>query len=219
MIVSDDGEAGNAGVAAAHLARRMGLTGGQLKAIVLSGAIQEGAGGQYAAPSRSAAEQALRTERLEREAAGLRHSLHQLDVEVRRAQEEAEQLREVGSSLRQQVAEARASIRMQRWLAGAVMMLVVVGSLGWQVVPGWNVGHPTAAADRTPGTSAAVAVGRVPGAEIHSEPDRASTLIARLAVGEKVDLRQLVWRNLNQWAEVETGGRVGYVSTNDVELP
>jgi len=218
MIVSDDGEAGNAGVAAAHLARRMGLTGGQLKAIVLSGAIHEGTGRQYAAPSRSAAEQSLRAERLEREAAGLRHSLHQLDVEVRRAQEEAEQLREVGSSLRQQVADARAAIRTQRWLAGAVVALVVVGSLGWQAVPGWNVGHPTDAADRVPG-EASVAVGRVPGAEIHSQPDRGSTLIARLAVGEKVQLRQLVWRNLNQWAEVETGGQVGYVSTNDVELP
>ncbi len=218
MIVSDDGEAGNAGVAAAHLARRMGLTGGQLKAIVLSGAIQEGAGARDPEVRRPAADQALRAERLEREAAGLRHSLHQLDVEVRRAQEEAEQLREVGSTLRRQVAEARASLRAQRWLAGAIVALIVVGSLGWQLVPGWSVGRPAETAARVPGTPA-VAIGRVPGAEIHSEPDRGSTLVARLAVGEKVDLRQLVWRNLNQWAEVETGGRVGYVSTNDVELP
>ena len=38
MLVSDDGEADNAGRAVGQLARRLGLSGGDLKAIVLAGA-------------------------------------------------------------------------------------------------------------------------------------------------------------------------------------
>jgi hypothetical protein len=38
MLVSDDGEADNAGRAVGQLARRLGLSGGDLKAMLLAGA-------------------------------------------------------------------------------------------------------------------------------------------------------------------------------------
>lgn len=60
MLVSDDGEADNAGRAVGSLARRLGLTGGQLKAIFMAGA--ESAGGHAA----KLEEQATRIARLER---------------------------------------------------------------------------------------------------------------------------------------------------------
>ena len=102
MIVSDDGEAGNAGVAAAHLARRMGLTGGQLKAMLLSGGT---------------------------EAAELRHSVAQLDVAVQRAQDEASLLRDEGDRLQDKLEQANTTVRLQRLVGLGVVALAVVGGL------------------------------------------------------------------------------------------
>ena len=222
MIVSDDGEARNAGAAAAHLARRMGLTGGQLKAIVLSGAAHEGAGGPHADALRGAADQATRADRLERETAGLRHSLYQLDVAVRRAQDEASLLRESGDDLQEKLDQANSALRVQQVVGVVVLAAAVIGVVVALVGPRL---HPMGFTRGPGGTEQAatastqVALTRVPAAEMHREPDAASLLIARLPVGSRVVVHRLVWRTLSQWAEVEVGSNTGYVSVNELDMP
>ncbi len=184
MIVSDDGEAGNAGVAAAHLARRMGLTGGQLKAMLLSGG----------------------TEMVE-----LKHSVAQLDLATRRAQDEASRLRDVGERLQGQLDRANSTLRTQRVVGIVVVAATALGGLVATLVPG--IGGPARP------VPAGLATTRVANAELHREPDQASPLVARLPVGAKVTVHRLVWHTLTQWAEVDAGGQSGYVSTNDVDLP
>ena len=184
MIVSDDGEAGNAGVAAGNLARRMGLTGGQLKAMLLSGGT---------------------------EGADLRHSVAQLDLAVRRAQDEASLLRDEGDRLQDRLDRANSTVRLQRVVGLAAVALAVVGGL--VAVLGPHVGGSGQAA------ATGLATARVANAELHRDPDQASALVARLPVGAKMAVHRVVWHTLSQWAEVDVDGQTGYVSTNDLNLP
>ena len=223
MIVSDDGEAGNAGVAAAHLARRMGLTGGQLKAIVLAGAAQERFASSTHAEAHAGAEHQARADRLEAEAEGLRHSLRQLDIAVRRAQDEADLLRDTGRDLADRLDRARAAVQAQKVVGLGVLGAILVGVLIAIVAPrvhiGPQAGQGATFAGPPSAVSAQVATVRVPGAEVHREPDRASMTVVRLPVGTRVLVHRLVWRTLNQWAEIDVDGNAGFVSTNDVDMP
>ena len=127
MIVSDDGEAGNAGIAAAHLARRMGLTGGELKAMLLSGGA---------------------------EVAGLRHIVAQLDFAVQRAESEAKLLRDAGERLHDELDRANSMLRLHRV---AAVMVVAVAVVAAAAVVAPRIGgpvHPAAAGLATTGLAA-----------------------------------------------------------------
>jgi hypothetical protein len=197
MLASDDGEADNAGRAVGALARRIGLSGGDLKRIFLAGATGlEGRESQ---------------DRLRAELSELRQNFSMLDGE-------RDALREENGRLKARLARLRANTR--KWgLAGgalAVVALVVVGLVAWGSEPQPAAAPP--AAQQVQGVRRAAIV-RAGGALLFGVPDRAGMPLAALPAGERVQVRRLVWKELFQWAEVVApGGWTGYVLTTDIDL-
>jgi hypothetical protein len=203
MLASDDGEADNAGRAVGAMARRIGLTGGDLKRIFLAGAASVPGGAEHG--------------RLEGEVSTLRQNLAMLDADAQRAAWERDVLRAENERLHASLAGLRASVRS--WgLAGVAIALVllVVGATAWI-----GQSHP-AAAPRVAQDAAGLrraAIVRPGGALLFRAPDRAGEPLVSLPGGQLVQVRRLVWKDLFQWAEVEApGGLIGYVLTTEIDL-
>ena len=203
LLTSDSGEANNAGRVAGALARRIGLSGGDLKRIFLAGAVQ----------SPDEAER----HRLDVEASTLRHSLTQLEADARRAVWERDVLRVENGRLQTNLDRLRARVRACG-VAGAAVALVVlfVGMTAW-------VGQSRLAASprveqETPGFRRAAVV-RPGGALLFPGPERAGMPLRVLSAGQRVQVHRLVWKLLFQWAEIEApGGVTGYVLTTEIDL-
>lgn len=203
MLASEDGEADNAGRAVGAMARRIGLTGGDLKRIFLAGAASVPGGAEHG--------------RLEGEVSTLRQNLALLDADAQRAAWERDVLRVENERLQASLDRLRATARS--WgLAGmaVALVLLVVGFTAW-------VGQsPPAAAPRMAENAAGMrraAVVRPGGALLFVTPERAGVPLTSLPGGALVRVRRLVWKDLFQWAEVEApGGVVGYVLTTEIDL-
>ena len=113
MLVSDDGEADNAGRAVGALARRLGLSGGQLKAIFMAGAD-------------SAVAQSVRMRRLERETVRLRERLADAEAAAATLQRERNSLLRETEALQAELTARRQGRRM-RWLAAVAVVLMLGG--------------------------------------------------------------------------------------------
>ncbi len=207
LLTGEPGEAANAGRMMGATARRLGLSGGDLKDIFLTGL----------AARRSAAAGGLGTEELHERLAAAH-------AEARLAGRERDALRGENQNLKAGLTRLRR--RALAALAGGGLALLA----GVLVARGvaWTGGSPAVpAAPAVPGgtapeavlsAGARVAVVRSGGAVLFPAPHRGASDI-RLAAGQRVVVRRLVWSDLIQWAEVEVpGGAAGYLATTELDL-
>ena len=202
MLVSDGGEADNAGRAVGQLARRLGLTGGQLKAIFMAGAD-------------SAAAQNVRVRRLERETVRLRERLEVTEAEALTLRRERESLRREVAEL-QAALDARRLGRRMRWFAAVAVVVMLAGAaalVGFG--PKLRVGEATLSAAAPAGRIAVVHDRPAP---LRREPARDAPVLATLPPGAQLRVRRLLWHDLTQWVEVEHDGQSGYVLSTEVDL-
>ncbi|MCW3473027.1 SH3 domain-containing protein [Limobrevibacterium gyesilva] len=216
MVVSEDGEAENAGRAMGQLARRLGLTGGHLKEMFLAGAAARGPAQRQL--RRAAAE----AERLEREVAALRQSLRLMETNWRSAERERDALQYEVAALRTTVFKSRTASQTRLVMATVILLAVIAAAAISYLVP---LGETTPAVPPLPAAAADPAatmrrmgVVRSVRATVFQQPDRAAPVMATLQAGMPVVVRRLVWSMLMQWAEVEVGSSVGYVLTTDIDL-
>lgn len=213
MLVSDDGEADNAGRAVGQLARRLGLSGGDLKAIVLAGA------GRSYRPGSSPG-----LLKLEQEVDGLRRELREAQEAARAARQDRDTLMEENGAMRVAMYRHRAGAKARRLVLGLGVIGVAAVAAGVVVlapdtVPG-STPMPLPGPPRVEGAAplTRVALVRGAGAALYREPDRGSAVLARLAAGTRLLVQKTEWRSMMQWAQVEVEGRLGYVSMTDVEV-
>ena len=204
LLVSDGGEADNAGRAVGALARRLGLSGGQLKAIFMAGAD-------------SAAAQNVRVRRLERETVRLRERLEAAEAGMLDLQRERDALRREAEELQAELFGRRRGRRL-RWVAGIGAAVVFAGAAAFVAYgPKLHLGSERVAAPTGPPTWRTATVHDRP-ALLRREPDAASPAEAVLDPGTRLVVRRLLWRNLTQWVEVEHDGQTGYVLSTEVDL-
>lgn len=207
LLVADGGEAENAARAVRTIARRVGLTGGQLKQMFIAGAT----GPLRPAPDATADE--------DREA--MRRELSVAEIARVAARREVAFLDKENASLRLTAGETAVTVR--RWrIASFVAAFLFVG-----LFVATALRTPTAVSlapvdhagqDATPFGRAAIV--RSGGATLFDAPDSASANKTPLVAGTHLIVRRLLWRTLQQWAEVEigVGGRTGYVVTTGIDL-
>jgi hypothetical protein len=212
LLVSNDGEADNAGRAVGALARRVGLSGGQLKAIFVAG--MESAGAHTA----RLAEQEAKLRALAEELEQTRDALHRAEAAARGAQRERDGLRVETEHLREELDRRRTSRRV-RFVVGAVVLAGLAGG-GWLAFNGpslhWRASDTQTRADETQSyRNGVVHEGNV---ALRSQPDSAAPTLAVLPEGTHVVVRRTLWHNLEQWVEVEVGGKTGFVLSTEVNL-
>jgi hypothetical protein len=215
MLVSEAGEADNAGRAVASLARRLGLSGGEIKAYFLAGA----AGGIRMARPRSPSDAASRIDRLERELSALRHGLKLTEVQARNAQRERDALRAENSTLIDSLDRARSASQVRKFVGAAAVAATILGALVLFVGPALRPVNLTGAPERPAGSPfLRPGVVRANGAAVLRAPEQGAVLITQLPPGTRIQVRQVLWRSLVQWAEVEIGGVPGYVISTEIDL-
>ena len=201
LLVSADSEADNAGRAVGAMARRIGLSGGDLKAMFLAGAVPGG---------RS-------TPGADRRAASLQESVGQLQAGL---QDSERKLRSLGQQLheaRQQADRAHARMKLERIAAAAVLVLLLGGVAAWVGM----AADGRALQSGIPAKSPLAHMARVgsAGATVYAGTDTHSAILAQLSPGTPFPVHALVWHSLNQWAQSSIGPFVGYVSANELQLP
>ena len=209
LLVSDDGEADNAGRAVGQLARRLGLSGGDLKALVLAGA---GSG------FRPGSTPGLL--KLEQELDALRRELREAREAERAALRDRDALVAENGAMRVAMYRRRAGAKMWSLVLGLGAVGVVLVAVGVVLLAPDPVPMAPPLGLRGDGTvpAARVAMVRGAGAVLYREPDRSSQVIGRLGAGTRLLVQRTEWRSMMQWAQVEVDGRVGYVSTTEVEI-
>ena len=212
LLVSDDGEADNAGRAVGQLAKRLGLSGGDLKALVLAGA------GTGFRPGSSPA-----TLKLEQEIDALRRELREAREAERSAREDREALVAENGAMRVAMYRRRAGARMRNLILGlgAIGVLVVAAGvvlLSPDPMPAGLRAPPPMTRGDAAVPAARVAMVRGAGAVLYREPDRGSQIIGRLGAGTRLLVQRTEWRSMMQWVQVEVEGRVGFVATTEVEI-
>jgi hypothetical protein len=217
LLVSEEGEAENAARAVHHLARKVGMTGGQLKEMFLAGASGR------PAPVRQLARPG-EIDRLEREIATLRRSLQQQQSDLHNAERERDAMQYEVEHLRGALFKVQTTTHAQRIIGAVVVVAVIVaGAIGY-IVPVSRPAAPPAAAlphDAAAGEQpAANRFGTVRNARtfVYRDPDRSSPVIASLTEGSSVVVHRVLWNMLSQWAEVEVGSGIGYVLTTDIDM-
>ncbi len=209
LLVSDSGEADNAGRAVGILARKLGLSGGDLKQIFLAGLrVDAGASGVQGDASD-----------LAREAMALRRSIAAAEAAARDAARERDALRAENDAL-QQALDNRRSFTQVAWALGTIFVCAVaVGAAMMFVGPSFHA--PRAEFPQpSDGRFAAprIAVVRAAGATLRERPDIASKPVATLPAGAKIEVRRLFWNALMQWVQVDAGTASGFVVTTEVDL-
>ena len=219
MLVSESGEADNAGRAVAALARRVGLSGGQLKAFFLAGASESLRTGERTRQSKLP-DTAAHIDHLQRELSALRHGMKLSEVQARNALRERDALRLENNTLRDAIDRSRSAEQVWKFLGGVVIASSLLVGLVLTFGPSLRntLTHPMPEpALGTPFKRAGVI--RASGAVLMKAPDQQSIPMGQLAPGTRVQVRQMVWHALNQWAEVEAGDVSGYVVSTDIDLP
>jgi hypothetical protein len=220
MLVSDEGEAENAARAVNHLARKVGMTGGQLKEMFLIGA----SGRPASSASRPRPGE---VDRLERELATLRRSLQKQQTDLNNAERERDTLHVELEQLRGALFKVHATSHAQRIIGAIVLVAVIVAAgVGYVVpnrapAPARIVQAPPAedptAGDQKPAPTRFATV-RNARTYVHRDPDPGSPVIASLTPGSSVVVHRLLWNMLMQWAEVEVASGIGYVLTTDIDM-
>ncbi len=214
MLVSEDGEAANAGRAVGQLARRLGLSGGDLKQLFLNGTLGPSRKPRPAEPAGA-----------QQEIATLKRSLRRLENVIQNLQEERDQLVVEAGQIRLSMYRSRAR-RRQNVTIGIIGLLVlllvgtIVGFADFNLTPRPQAkapagGAPNAPWKPAPGTTASVRSAR---GTLYTEADTTSAPLTYLPAGTKVQVRRLLWNMMTQWAEVEALGKIGYVPMTEIDL-
>lgn len=218
-MVSEDGEAENAGRAMGQLARRLGLTGGELKEIFLAGAAASAAEPRGSAARSDAG-------RVEREIAILRKGLRESESKLVSVERERDALHRDVITLQNNLRQMRGAAQWRLAIAAIIALAEGAAAIASFVMPRTTLQSLAGLSDPSPAPLAPdagteihrMAVVRARRAPVFAQPDRASSVMATLPAGMPVAVRRLVWNMLMQWAEVELGSRVGYVQTTDIDL-
>lgn len=209
MLASADGEADNAGRAVGAMARRLGLTGGQLKAMFLEGARNGGTG--------RLGELSGQVSALQAETHALRDTLRKAEVAARALQRDRDSLREEVAHLNAALDERRGAKRSRRVSAGIAALAVVVAA--GLVIVGQRLttdSETTATAGGPPAFHEAVVRDRpIP---FRRTPETNGEAIEMLSAGTRLPVHKVLWHGLQQWVEVESKGQTGYVPSTDVNL-
>lgn len=211
MVVSEDGEAENAGRAMGQLARRLGLTGGELKEIFVAGASVAGTTAYQARHNGEA-------ERLAAEIATLRHSLRLLEASGRNVEYERDALQREVSALRGLLARRQTKSRVPLAVGLAVLLAVGVAGAASYLMPPSGPAVALTAVPAAQDAGRRVAVVRNAGTVVYQQPDRGAPVLATLPAGMPVVVHRLLWNMMMQWAEVDIGSGTGYVLTTDIDL-
>lgn len=215
MLVSDDGEADNAGRAVGQLARRLGLSGGDLKQIVLLGA---GTGYQPGSHPGMA--------RLEQEIGALRRALAEAEEGARSARQAREALVAENGAMRVAMYRQQASRRLQRLMLA--LGLIGVGVVGVAMVffgpnlfdppprvePGAGLARPAPPVVTATGR---VGVVRKDGARLFLLPERKSDPVNWLKPNTRLTVTAQV-PGYMPWAQVDWEGRVYFVPMDELEI-
>ncbi len=215
MLVSEPGEADNAGRAVAALARRLGLSGGQLKAFFLAGATQ---GVRVPRVDRRDMDAGAEVDRLARELSALRHSMKLTEVQARNAQRERDALRVENGVLHDTLDRARSASQVRKFVGGAALAAAILGAA--VIFEGPTLRLAVEPRSERPAGSPFLrsALVRPSGAALMREPDRSAHIVTQLRGGTQVHVRQVVWRALMQWSEIEVGGVSGFVQSTEIDL-
>jgi hypothetical protein len=213
MLVSEGGEADNAGRAVSALARRLGLTGGEIKAFFLAGA----ADAMRARP-RQNADAAQHLDRLERELSAMRHGLKLTEVQARNAQRERDALRVENGVLLDLLDRTRSAKQVRKFVGGAAVAASILGAAVLYVGPGLR--PPVEPRSARPAGSPFLrsAVVRPSGVTMLQAPEEGSGIVTQLPGGTRVQVRQVLWRGQMQWSEIEVGGLSGFVQSITIDL-
>ena len=181
------------------MARRSGLSGGDLKAMFLAGAA---AGG---------------TDRTDRRAAGFENTVEQLQASLHAAERKLRGVAQQQAELRRQADRARARLRLERAVAAATLLLL--GGVAAALLGMASGGRALRSA--IPAGSPLAHMARVgsAGATVYASEDIHSPVIAQLSPGTPFPVRSLEWHSLNQWALSSIGPVPGYVSASELQLP
>lgn len=216
LLVSDDGEADNAGRAVGQLARRLGLSGGDLKAMVLAGA------GKGFRPGSSPG-----LIKLEQELDALRRDVRAAQDAARAAQHDRDALVAENGAMRVAMYRHRAGVRLRRLVLGLGLIGALSVAAGVVLFTPDSISLsgpvPQGATGLRPRGDGVAAVTRVVpvrsgGAVLRRDPDRESPVLARLGAGYKLLVLRMEPRGAIQWLLVEVDGRAGYVMASEVEL-
>lgn len=215
MLASESGEADNAGRAVGALARKLGLSGGDLKEIFLSG-VRPAPGIRASSKGRRPLEDAAR---LARENSTLRHSLTLAEVAARNAQRERDALKAEVSALQVALDRRRTSEQVTRFVGGTIIAAALIGAILFFIGPTFNSPPDTRQTAQPSGSPFSRAgLVRSPGANVHDKPDPTAPIIATLPTGTHIAVKRLFWNALLQWAEVDVGGISGFIVTTDVDM-
>lgn len=215
MLVSEAGEADNAGRAVASLARRIGMSGGQLKAFFLAGAAESLHPTQRTRRPNDAIDQ---VDRLERELSAVRHGLKLTEVQARNAMRERDALRVENNALLEALDRTRSTGLVGKYLGVAAIAAMLLGSAVLYAAPSLHKAEPVRVERHVASPSLRAGVIRYHGANVLRAPEQGAMLVVLLPAGTQVGVRQVVWRALMQWAEIEVDGMSGYVLTTDIDL-
>lgn len=216
MLVSDNGEADNAGRAVGQLARRLGLSGGDLKQMVIVGA------GDGFRPGSMPGQ-----ERLEREVAALTRALHAAEAAARAARQDRDTLMAENGAMRVSIYRHRAAAKLRRLLMGlGVLGVGLVGAavvwLGPDItgrdIMGRRAIDPAPRDTARASPSARTASVRKAGATLYVAADRTSPVLGRLPAGMVLRVTRTDWHMMMLWALVEVDGRPGYVLSTELDM-
>ncbi len=216
MLASEGGEADNAGRAVSALARRLGLSGGQLKAFFLAGAVGELRGQGRPHRPASPAEQ---VDRLERELSAMRHGLKLTEVQARNALRERDALRAENGALLTALDRARSAAQVRRFVGMAAVAAVILG--GAVIYAGPALRPPVATPSQPPSGAPFLRAGVIHagGAVLRRVPEIGADEVMRIPGGTRVEVRQVVWRAWMPWSEIEVGGASGFIQSTEIDLP
>ena len=207
LLVAEGGEAENAARAARTIARRLGLSGGQLKQMFIAG---------------TAAVTGTRADVSDdQDVASLHRQLSAAEIARVASRREVEFLDRQNATLRQALGDSGASAR--RWRIASFVAVALFAALFVATALRTRSAVPVPAAERpglegTPFGRAAVV--RSGGTTLFVAPDSSSAINSPLPAGTHLIVRRLLWKMLQQWAEVEIAGgsRTGYVVTTGINM-
>jgi hypothetical protein len=215
QLVGYDQDADNAGRAIGAMARRLGLSGDNLRQWLVAGALLQtgqNSEAEIIPPDRSVAG------RLERALANSEHSLRVVEAQLRHTQSERDALKEENALLIASLDRARSAEQVRRYLGFAVVAAAILGAV---VLTAGPTLRPMATGQQTrPFGSPFLRSGviRANGTTVYRVPQVTGMVITQLTAGTRVQVRQTVERDQVHWIEVEVGGVAGYVVSTDIDV-
>jgi len=208
-------DADNAGRAIGALARRMGISGDDLRTWLLAGALSRR---PRDLPQDVRSQGGADGLRMERALANSEHSLRVAEAQLRQAHSERDALKEENNLLIESLDRARSSEQVRRYVGIAVIAAAILGGVVLSVGPALRA-VPEVETQRPFGSPfLRSGVVRSGGGTVYKVPQTTSAVVTKLVSGSRVEVRQTVERDQQHWMEVEVGGVVGYMLSTELDV-